>query len=211
MTKKPLEQCYLYLCTPYLKNNFFKFITQVVQNGVDIVQLRDKNLNDKDLLNIAKDLSQLLQELNTLFIVNDRVDLALLSNADGLHLGQEDLEPSVARQLLGEDKIVGLSTHSRTQIINALNQPVNYISVGPIAPTPTKPGRPGTGIGIIKDALQLSKLPFFITGAITPQKIIELKKFGSLRYVVVRYLTESTHPSTSAAELKKALVNTQTT
>lgn len=209
MNKKPLKDCYIYLCTPFVKN-LLNFLEITVKNGVDLIQLREKNLSDKDLLAVAKDITDLSNELNCLFIVNDRPDIALASSADGVHVGQDDMPPTEVRKIIGDDKIVGLSTHSTPEIIRSNQEPVDYISVGPISPTPTKPGRPPTGVTIIQEAATLTSRPFFITGGITPEKISELSKLKDLkslqlRYVVVRYLVNSDNPAKSAAALKEAV------
>ncbi len=194
----------LYLCTQS-REDLSWFLTQCIKGGVDIVQLREKHLEDKKLLDQAKLCAKICDELGVLFIVNDRPDIALLSGADGVHLGQDDLSPSLARRILGPDAVVGLSTHGREELDNSLDLPVDYISVGPIVETPTKPGRKGTGIGYLDYASSIAIKPFYVTGGVTPQVLPELYEHGARGFVVVRYLTTSTKPYDAARKLRDTL------
>ncbi len=194
----------LYLCTQS-REDLSWFLTQCIKGGVDIVQLREKHLEDKKLLDQAKLCAKICKEFGVPFIVNDRPDIALLSGADGVHLGQDDLSPSLARQILGPNAMIGLSTHAREELDSSLDQPVDYISVGPIFETPTKPGRKGTGIGYLDYASSRANKPFYVTGGVTPQILPELYAHGARKFVVVRYLTTSVNPYDFARKLRDTL------
>ncbi len=132
------------------------------------------------------------------FILNDRPDLALACGADGVHVGQADAPPWLARRILGPDTIVGRSTHAPAELLAARDEPVDYLSAGPVHPTPTKPGRPGTGLGYLTEAARHAYVPWFVTGGVTPTTVGAMVRAGARRFVVVRYLTESADPEESA-------------
>jgi thiamine-phosphate pyrophosphorylase len=131
--------------------------------------------------------------------------LALEAEADGVHVGPDDVSATACRKLLGKDAIVGLSTHATLELDNSLKEPVNYISAGPVVATPTKPGRNGTGIDYIRYAASHSCIPVFVTGGVTPESIPELIANGVKHFVVVRYLTESEDPQKNAAKLRTTI------
>jgi len=174
---------------------------------VDVVQLREKHLEARALVQRAAIAAHVCGDLGVPFILNDRPDLALEARADGVHVGQDDASPAVARHILGEDAIVGLSTHAPDELDAAAGAPADYLSVGPVEPTPTKPGRPGTGLGYVSFAARRARLPFFVTGGVTPDRIPGLAAAGARRFVVVRYLTESPDPCAAAARLRSAIAS----
>jgi len=144
------------------------------------------------------------------FILNDRPDLAADLGADGVHVGQDDVSPAEARSLVGDDMIVGLSTHAPEQLEAALSDPVDYISAGPVVPTPTKPGRPGTGLAYVTEVARRTAavpppMPFFVTGNARPDTVGALLKAGARRFVVVRWLTEADDPSRHARQFLDAI------
>jgi hypothetical protein len=141
-----LAERHLYLCTPY-RPDLEDFVARCIAGGVDVVQLRDKELDARPLLRRAERVARICAGEGVPFILNDRPDLALECGADGVHVGQDDAPPRLARRILGPDRIVGLSTHAPAELEAALGEPVDYLSAGPVVPTPTKPGRPGTGEG----------------------------------------------------------------
>jgi thiamine-phosphate pyrophosphorylase len=203
-TLRPLEECRLYLCTPD-RADLRDFVAGCIRGGVDIVQLRDKVLDAKPLLHAARQLQELCHHHGVPFILNDRPDLALEVGADGVHVGQDDAPVSLARAILGPDAIIGLSTHGPDDLKGSLDQDVTYISAGPIEATPTKPGRPGTGLGYLTEATTESKVPVFVTGGVTPERIPALAAAGARHFVVVRYLTEAKDPQRAAAALREAM------
>ncbi len=194
----------LYLCTG-LRQDLVDFVRSVVLGGVDIVQLREKNAAREDVLLAARELRELCRDLNVPFIVNDDPELAAHVAADGVHVGQDDLSVLHCRAVLGPDAIVGLSTHSEEDLAGALDQQVSYLSAGPIEPTPTKPGRPGTGISYARLASERSPWPVFVTGGVTPAHVGPLVAAGVRHFVVVRFLTESRSPQSAARELRSAI------
>jgi thiamine-phosphate pyrophosphorylase len=141
------------------------------------------------------------------FILNDRPDLALEVGADGVHVGQDDAPPALARRILGADAIVGFSTHAPAELDAAAGEPVDYVSTGPVAPTPTKPGRPGTGLGYLRYATETvgATRPWFVTGGVTPSTVGEMVAAGARRFDVVRWLTEADDPAAAARALAAAV------
>jgi thiamine-phosphate pyrophosphorylase len=204
VTARPVAACRLYLCTPD-RADLVEFVTACISGGVDIVQLREKQLEAKPLLQRAALLRTVCADHGVPFILNDRPDLALEAGADGVHVGQDDAPAGLARRLLGPDAIVGLSTHSARDLEGALPEPVDYISAGPVEETPTKPGRPGTGLDYLALATERSAVPVFVTGGVTPERIAPLAAAGARHFVVVRYLTQSEHPADAARRLRQAI------
>jgi thiamine-phosphate pyrophosphorylase len=194
----------LYLCTP-VRPDLEAFVAACVDGGVDVVQLREKHLDDRQLVERARRVARVCADLGVPFIVNDRPDLALECGADGVHVGQDDPPPARARRTLGPDALVGLSTHTPAQLEASKNEPVDYVSAGPVNPTPTKPGRPGTGVAYAGFATRHAGRPVFVTGGVTPESIPELAAAGAMRFVVVRYLTEAADPRAAAIALRQAI------
>lgn len=169
------------------------------------MQLREKSDSDRSILLAAEKLAELCQELSVPFFVNDRADLALLSGADGVHIGQDDVDIERMRNLLGKEFLIGLSTHTPEEFDRANTSSADYLSVGPIVETPTKPGRTGTGLDYLRYASVAASKPFFVTGGVTPSEIPRLQASGASRFVVVRYLTESGNSAAAASELVSAM------
>jgi thiamine-phosphate pyrophosphorylase len=199
-----LRERRLYLCTPD-RPDLESFLVACIKGGIDIVQLRDKEADARTIISRAKLARAVCNDHGVPFILNDRPDLALEVGADGVHVGQEDAPPGLARQILGEHAIVGLSTHSVPQLSGAMGAPVDYLSAGPVEATPTKPGRPGTGIEYIEAATAIQSLPIFVTGGVTPKAIPDLWAVGARHFVVVRYLTEAADPVAAARQLRSAI------
>jgi thiamine-phosphate pyrophosphorylase len=191
----------LYLCTPD-RPDLERFLDQCMQGGVDVVQLREKHLDARSLLDVARRARRVCHDHGVPFILNDRPDLALEAEADGVHVGQDDAPAALARRLLGPNGIVGLSTHAPAELAATAAEPVDYVSTGPVTPTPTKPGRPGTGLAYISHAAATSVHPFFVTGGVTPETVGAMLAAGARRFVVVRWLTESDEPRTAARALR---------
>ena len=197
----------LYLCTPD-RPDLAAFLERCIAGGVDVVQLREKDLDARLLLERARLAARVCRDSDVPFILNDRPDLALEVEADGVHVGQDDAPPALARRLLGADAIVGLSTHAPAELDASANQPVDYVSVGPVAETPTKPGRPGTGLGYVRYAATRAIHPWFVTGGVTPTSVPAMAAAGARRFVVVRWLTEATNPEAAARALREAIEET---
>jgi thiamine-phosphate pyrophosphorylase len=199
-----LDDRRLYLCTSD-RPDLERFIAACVRGGVDVVQLREKDLDARPLLERAHLACRVCHDLGVPFILNDRPDLALEAGADGVHVGQDDAPPFLCRQILGPEAIVGYSTHATRELDAALAEPVDYISVGPVVPTPTKPGRAGTGLEYVEYAAARAKIPWFVTGGATPQTVPTIAEAGARRFVAVRWLTEATDPEAAARELRAAI------
>jgi thiamine-phosphate pyrophosphorylase len=199
-----LRRARLYLCTAD-RPDLAEFVTAVCQAGVDIVQLRDKELADPALLERAAVARDAAHAAGALFVLNDRPDLAAACGADGVHIGQDDVPAAVARQIVGSDALVGLSTHAPKELAASAAEPVDYVSAGPVEPTPTKPGRPGTGLAYIRFAAERSPHPFFVTGGVSPATLPAIAAAGATRFVVVRALTEAPDPAAVAKELRRLL------
>jgi thiamine-phosphate pyrophosphorylase len=194
----------LYLCTGD-RPDLCAFAQACICGGVDLIQLREKNLEARQLLARAAELEQVCRDHGIPFILNDRPDLALEIGSEGAHVGQDDAPPALARRILGPTAIIGLSTHSPAQLDESRNEPVDYVSAGPVVPTPTKPGRPGTGLDYISYASRHAGRPVFVTGGVSPRTVGELVRAGARRFVVVRHLTESADPRAAAAGLCVAI------
>jgi len=194
----------LYLCTAD-RPDLARFLEDCIAGGVDLVQLRDKRLDARPLLERARLAARVCAAAGVPFILNDRPDLALEAGADGVHVGQDDAPPRLARRILGPEAVVGLSTHGPADLVAAGSEPVDYLSAGPVSPTPTKPGRPGTGLGYLRHASVATALPWFVTGGVSPDTVGAMIEAGARRFVVVRWLTESAEPRAAARALVAAI------
>ena len=172
-----------------------EFLDAILGAGVDVIQLREKEAEAGDLLRWGETFREAAERHGALFIVNDRPDVAFALDADGVHLGQNDLPPRVARDILGDDAIIGLSTHSPAQWDVAAPE-ADYLCIGPVWETPTKPGRPAAGLDAVRHAaLSAETRPWFAIGGITEVNLAEVLDSGATRIVVVRAVTESAVPA----------------
>lgn len=173
--------------------------------GVDIVQLREKELDRQTVERSARTFRRLCDTYSALFIVNDDPYLARACDADGVHVGQDDIAAEEARAILGPDAIIGLSTHSEEQLAASAGEPVDYVSVGPIWETPTKEGRPGVGLGLVSHAATDAPHPFFAIGGIDPSNAEQVVGAGARRLGAVRAIRDAGDPAAAAAALRRAL------
>jgi len=194
----------LYLCTAD-RPDLAAFLVACIGGGVDVVQLRDKHLDARPLLARARAAVAVCRDLGVPFVLNDRPDLALECGADGVHVGQDDGPASLARRILGPDAIVGLSTHAPAELDASASEPADYVSVGPVTATPTKPGRPGTGLGYLRHAAATATRPWFVTGGVAPDTLPAMLDAGARRFVVVRWLTEAADPTVAARALRTVI------
>ena len=194
---------WLYLCTPD-RPDLASFLAACIRGGVDVVQLRDKLLEARPLVERAGLALSVCRDHGVPFILNDRPDLALEVGADGVHVGQDDAPAALARRVLGPEALVGLSTHDPGQLDASQAEPVDYVSAGPVSPTPTKAGRPGTGLGYVAYAAAHATRPFFVTGGVSPETIGPMVAAGARRFVVVRWLTTASDPELHARLLAEA-------
>lgn len=177
--------------------------------GVDIVQLRIKDpAGDEELLREAAVVRAACTEAGALFVLNDRPDLVAATGADGVHVGQDDIAVAAAREAVGPDRLVGLSTHSPAQVDAAHRAPggVDYIGVGPVHATPTKPGRPAVGLELVRHAAAHATLPFFAIGGVDTTNAAAVCAAGGARIAVVRAITEAADPATAARALRAAVL-----
>jgi thiamine-phosphate pyrophosphorylase len=182
-----------------------EFLAAALGAGVDIVQLRMKDAGDQATLAAGRRFARAASEHGALFILNDRPDLVDAAGADGVHVGQDDMTVEQARAIVGPDRLIGLSTHSPAQIDAAAGAPVDYIGVGPVHATPTKPGRPAVGLELVRYAAEHAGVPFFAIGGISPANVDAVRSAGAERIAVVRALTEAADPAAVAHHLLEAV------
>ena len=169
------------------------FLDEVLAAGVGIVQLRMKDADDEHILSRGTRFASICAAHDALFILNDRPDLAARLGADGVHVGQDDVSVASARETVGADRLVGLSTHTPEQIDRATG--ADYIGVGPVRATPTKPGRPAVGLELVRYAASHSLVPFFVIGGIDAGNVDSVRAAGATRIAVVRAITEAEEPT----------------
>jgi thiamine-phosphate pyrophosphorylase len=219
--RERLATARLYLCTDARRGrgDLAEFLDAVLGAGVDIVQLREKGLEAREELALLGVFADACRRHRRLLAVNDRADVALAAGADVLHLGQDDLPVPVARRILGDGPLIGRSSHSPEQAdAAAVQDQVDYFCAGPVWATPTKPGRPGTGLHLISHAAQLSHpaqfshpgragstRPWFAIGGIGLDNLDDVLAAGATRVVVVRAITDATDPAAAAAEFASRL------
>ena len=176
-----------------------------VAGGVDVVQLREKELAPEHLREDALAAAELCQELGVLFVLNDHPALAREVGADGVHVGQEDMPVAQTRELVGEEMLVGLSTHSPREVDAAASAPLDYIAVGPLHPTPTKPGRPAVGLELVRYAHAHATVPFFAIGGIDASNVGEVREASAGRICVLRAIADAQDPRAAARTLRAQL------
>ncbi len=181
------------------------FLDAVLGAGVDLLQLREKEMDARPLLELAEIFRERCDAHGVPFIVNDRADVALAARANGVHLGQDDLPIGEARRVLGRYAIIGRSTHDPEQVRRAMSEDVDYVVVGPVYETPTKPGRPAAGLDLLRLAAAEATTPWFAIGGIDPTTIGNVRATGATRIVVVRAITQAPDPAAAAKELRAAL------
>jgi thiamine-phosphate pyrophosphorylase len=174
--------------------------------GVDMLQLRDPALTDDELLQVAARFRAACEAHGALFWLNDRPDLALRAGADGVHLGQDDMPVPAARELVGPQLLIGLSTHSPEQLEAGIADGADQLSVGPVWETPTKPGRPAAGLDYVRHAARREPpVPWFAIGGIDAGNVHAVVGAGATRAVVVRALRDAQDPREAATTLRSAL------
>ena len=210
--RQKLQAATLYLVTMPVEN-IVSVVESSLQGGVQIVQYRQKDGEDGDRFAIAKQLCELCHQYNALFLVNDRVDIAIAVGADGIHVGQTDLPVSAVRQILnanGGDAsqyIIGQSTTSPQELDIALNNQVDYVGVGPVHATPTKPNKAASGHEYVSYANQHLDIPWFAIGGIDENNLGEAIAAGAKRVAVVRALMKAECPNLIAQQMRSLLLN----
>jgi thiamine-phosphate pyrophosphorylase len=183
------------------------FVEAALRGGVDILQLRIKQPTaDDELLATAQRYARLCAAHDALFILNDRPDLAVAAGADGAHVGQDDAPVATARRIMGAERLIGLSTHSPAQIAAAGETDADYIGVGPVHATPTKPGRPAVGTALVAHAAEHARTPFFAIGGIDLTNVDAVRAAGARRIAVVRALTDAADPEATARALRSEVL-----
>jgi thiamine-phosphate diphosphorylase len=180
-------------------------LNAVMAVGVGMIELRDREQPRNVIERSGRTFRRLADTYGALFIVNDDPYLAVELRADGVHVGQEDIAPAEARRIVGPNAIIGLSTHSRQQIEAASEEPVDYISVGPIWETPTKEGRPATGLELIRAAAEISTKPWFAIGGIDTANVGEVVEAGAERLCIVRAIRDAEDPRAATSALFEAV------
>jgi thiamine-phosphate pyrophosphorylase len=182
-------------------------VEAALHGGVDLVQLREKDRPDEEIVAVGERLRALCDEHDALLVVNDRPDLALRCGADAVHVGQDDEAIISVRGTVGDELLIGVSTHSPQQVAAALDSDVDYFAVGPIHATPTKPGRPAVGLELVRHAAAVAgERPFFAIGGIDTGNVADVAAAGADRVAVVRAIRDAADPQAVAAELRAALV-----
>jgi thiamine-phosphate pyrophosphorylase len=197
----------LYLVAParLRAGRLANLVEELAAAGVDLIQLREKDLEPKRILEVGAPIAEACRRVGIPFVINDRPDIALALRADGLHLGQDDIPLEIARGIVPEI-LIGGSTHSPEQVARATHEDWDYFAVGPVFETPTKPGRPGTGLDLIRYAAERAKRSvWFAIGGMDASKLDDVMEAGARRVVVVRAITEAADPPKAAAELKVRL------
>ncbi|MEI6831517.1 MAG: thiamine phosphate synthase [Candidatus Omnitrophota bacterium] len=200
------SQLYLILDKPTVaKRSLDNLVSKILKSGIRIIQLRDKQSAKLDLLNLAIKLSRRLKRSKTLFIINDHLDVAKIVKADGLHLGQMDLPLKAARKILGKDKIIGISCHNLRQALKAQKDGADYIGIGPVYKTSTKPGSDAIGIKVLEQLKGRINIPYFAIGNIRKSNINKIVSAGATRVAVCREILNSKNIKHSARELLNEL------
>ena len=211
--RRQLRQCPLYLITSP-SERLEAVVEAALRGGVRLVQYRAKEgtagpdgqpITDGLRLRQAQALRQLCSQHGALFVVNDRIDIALAVDADGVHLGQGDLPPALARRLLGPEKLIGRSTHAIDQLRQAVADGCDYVGVGPVNATPTKPGRDPVGLDYVRQAAAECPLPFFAIGGIDATNLAAVLVAGASQVAVVRAITEAEDPQAASRDLLRQL------
>jgi thiamine-phosphate pyrophosphorylase len=216
--RQRLADARLYLCTDARRDtgDLAEFVDAALAGGVDVVQLRDKTaqpLEARQELAALEVIAAACARHGALFAVNDRADIALAAGADILHLGQDDLPVPVARRIVGDDMVIGRSTHANTEADAAAVEPgVDYFATGPCWPTPTKPGRPSPGLRLVEHTAAIgTDRPWFAIGGIDADRLDAVLAAGATRIVVVRAVTHAENPTEAAAALAARLPGRTTT
>lgn len=200
---------YVVTQTPRSGQSYADVVEAACRGGADVIQLRDKGLSSRELFRLAKDLQALCDQTGTLFILNDRVDVALAADVDGVHVGQEDLPVRVVRGMMGHKKLIGCSTHSTAQALAAVGDGADYISCGPVFATPTKPDYSPVGLDLVKEYRRLVRTPFVAIGGIDASNLAHVLDAGADRVAVVRAISGAPDVERAARGMKGLILKTK--
>ena len=187
--------------------NLITLTRQLIEAEVDVIQLRDKTLNDRQLVDAGRAIAALVRGTSTRFIMNDRADLAVAAGANGVHLGQDDLEVADARRIVGAARIIGVSTHSISQARQAVLDGANYIGVGPVFESTTKNFSEHVGLELIDEVVKEIQLPAFAIGGINLENVSQIADAGLSRVALSAAVTKAVDPKAAAIKLKQKLSN----
>ena len=192
--RQRLAKAHTYLVTsPH--DQLLAIVAAALKGGIDIVQYREKTADDEVRLELAGKMKSLCHQYNALFIVNDRVDIAAAVGADGVHLGQQDLPMEAARHILGPLPIVGRSTTCPEEMTRAINEGADYIGVGPVHATPTKPGKAAAGYDYVRYAVDHAPMPWFAIGGIDLTNVAAAREAGAPSVAIVRAIMQADDPT----------------
>ena len=203
--RRRLEDCRLCLITSP-SDRLIATVDAALHSGVAMVQYRAKDGSDLERFEEARSLAELCHQHGALFIVNDRIDLALAVDADGVHLGQDDLPTAVARRLIGTERLLGRSTHNLEQVRQANDEACDYLGLGPVNNTAVKPDRAAVGSELVARALQLSERSIFAIGGITSSNLDQLTGVGCRRVAVIGAIMGADDPGAACVELLRQLM-----
>ena len=178
---------------------------EVTRAGADIVQLRDKHSNRNVILQEALRVKKVISKKHALLLINDYIDIAQIVDSDGVHLGQDDLPLQAVRKLLGKEKIIGISCHSFAQALKAEKDGADYISIGPVFSTPTKPEYRPVGLALVTRCQRSIKIPWFAIGGIDLKNASRVVHHGAQRVAVCRALCKARNKDTTVSEFRKIL------
>jgi len=208
LKKKLLEKSRLYLILDkkvLSKRPFIKTVQLAKDSGVDIIQLRDKESPKAEILKEAIRVSGQLRKSKTIFIVNDYPDIARIADADGVHLGQADFSIKVTRRILGSNKIIGISCHNIKQALKAQDNGADYIGIGPVFTTSTKPQDKPVGIKLIWECQKKISIPFFVLGGINTDNIHQVLSLGVNRCAICSAILQARNITTAISEFLQIL------
>ncbi len=212
MTKKDFLhriRLYVLISSNIAKKSVKETARLVIDGGADAVQLREKTISDRKFISLAREVRDITTKRGSLLIINDRVHVVRKVNADGIHLGQQDMSALEARNIIGDEKIIGVSTHSITQARQAQKDGADYIAIGPIYPTSTKGHEPSVGIEIIHEISEAVSIPIIAIGAITLENLDEVLKAGASRIAVCSAIIGSKDIYSSTRQFKEKLGETK--
>ena len=212
MTKKDFLhriRLYVLISSNIAKKSVKETARLVIDGGADAVQLREKTISDSKFISLAREVRDITTKRGSLLIINDRVHVVRKVNADGIHLGQQDMSALEARNTIGDEKIIGVSTHSITQARQAQKDGADYIAIGPIYPTSTKGHEPSVGIEILHEISEAVSIPIIAIGAITLENLDEVLKAGASRIAVCSAIIGSKDIYSSTRQFKEKLGETK--
>jgi thiamine-phosphate pyrophosphorylase len=183
-----------------------RIVEAALEGGASVVQLRKKSMPMREQYRLALALRTLTRAHEALLIINDHADLAIAADADGVHLGQDDLPPDAVRALPGfEGRLIGRSTHNLAQARAAIDEGADYVAVGPVYPTPTKAGRPAVGTGLVADVAAIADRPFVAVGGIDHDNAPAVVEAGARAIAVVRAVYDAADPAEAARRLHEMI------